>query len=118
MRPDLLAWQWANYLKNHRDRQNLMVHALTVPIFHAGTLAIVMSTFTSWTLAIVGISFCGFAMSAQGRGHGRESEKPIPFEGPLDVVTRIFAEQWVTFPRYMISGEFVKAWRDSQNSPR
>ncbi len=118
MRPDLLAWQWANYLKNHRDRQNLLVHALTVPIFHAGTLAVAMSTFTSWSLAVVGVSFCGFAMSAQGRGHGRESEKPIPFEGPLDVVTRIFAEQWVTFPRYMLSGEFVKAWRASQQPAR
>ncbi len=110
MRNDLLAWQWANYTNNHRDRQNLLIHAATVPVFHAGTLAVLTAPLTGATSALVGLVMCAFAMHAQSRGHGREGEKPIPFEGPVDVLTRIVAEQWVTFPRYLLSGEFSRAW--------
>lgn len=114
MRRDLLAWQWAHYTKNHRDRQNLLVHAATVPVFHAGTLAVLTAPLIHPTGALAGLLMCAFAMHAQRRGHAREGEKPIPFEGPLDVVTRILAEQWVTFPRYLISGEFSRAWAASR----
>jgi hypothetical protein len=113
MRPDLVAWQWEHYTRNHRDKQNLFVHALTVPLFHAGTLTVLMAPLTSWAFAISGLALCGFAVSAQGRGHAREAEKPLAFEGPLDAVARIVVEQWVTFPRYMLSGAFVRAWREA-----
>lgn len=47
----------------------------------------------------------------QGRGHRLESTAPVPFAGPFDVISRIFVEQLVTFPRFVLSGEFVRAWR-------
>jgi len=28
----LLAWQWSQYVPGHRDRRNLLVHILTVPV--------------------------------------------------------------------------------------
>lgn len=114
MRGDLIAWQWAGYARNHRDRLNLMLHAATVPVFHAGTLAMLTAPLTGASSALVGLMMCAFAMHAQSRGHAREAEKPVPFEGPLDVVTRIVVEQWVTFPRYMLSGEFNRAWSASR----
>ena len=40
-----------------------------------------------------------------------EKNPPVPFAGPLDVVARIFGEQWLSFPRYVLSGGFAKAWR-------
>jgi hypothetical protein len=38
----LLAWQWSNYLPAHRDRHNLAVHALTVPLFILGTCSVLL----------------------------------------------------------------------------
>jgi hypothetical protein len=37
----LLAWQWDHYPDGHADRLNLVLHALTAPLFWAGTLALV-----------------------------------------------------------------------------
>jgi hypothetical protein len=51
------------------------------------------------------------AVALQGRGHRLEGVAPIPFRGPIDVVSRIFVEQWVTFPRYVLSGGLARAWR-------
>jgi hypothetical protein len=39
--------------------------------------------------------------------------RPVPFAGPVDVVSRIFAEQLITFPRFVLSGQFARAWRES-----
>jgi hypothetical protein len=51
------------------------------------------------------------AIAAQGRGHAREAVGPAGFLGPLDAIVRIFAEQWVTFPRFLASGGFARAWK-------
>jgi hypothetical protein len=50
-------------------------------------------------------------IAAQGRGHKGEATRPVPFRGPLDVVARLFVEQWLTFPRYVLSGGFAQAWQ-------
>jgi hypothetical protein len=47
----------------------------------------------------------------QGIGHKREAAPPIAFEGPIDVVTRIFVEQFVTFPRFVLTGGWWRALR-------
>lgn len=113
MRPDLLAWQWELYARNHRDRGNLLLHAVVVPLFQAGSLAVLTAPLTAWPAAVAGLATCAASMAAQGRGHRKESEAPVPFDGPLDVVTRIVAEQWVTFPRFVLSGGFARAWREA-----
>jgi hypothetical protein len=40
-----------------------------------------------------------------------EQTPPVPFRGPLDVVGRLFLEQWINFPRYLLSGKLGEAWR-------
>ncbi len=102
----LLRWQWSLYTDGHRDRRNLALHAATVPMFLAGTC-----TLAFHPLAGAGLMLA--ALVAQGRGHKLEATAPVPFEGPLDVVKRFFAEQWITFPRFVLSGAFAKAWRDA-----
>lgn len=107
----LLAWQWRLYAAGHRSRANLWIHVFTVPLFWFGTLALFVGTWrTPWS-ALVGVVSMAGAMAAQGRGHAGERVAPVPFRGPLDVVARIFLEQWVTFPRYLISGELFRALR-------
>ena len=33
IRPNLLAWQWSDYVAKHRDRENLLIHIVAVPLF-------------------------------------------------------------------------------------
>jgi len=109
--PGLLAWQWASYRTAHADRRNLVVHVLTVPLFMTGTVAVLAAPFVSGWLAVAGVVGMFTAMAAQGRGHSLEASPPVAFRGPLDVVARIFVEQWITFPRFVLSGELGRALR-------
>lgn len=104
-RGPLLAWQLEHYGDNHVDRRNLVIHVVTVPIFMLGTLALLTGLVTlRWPLALAGLLALPLAVAAQGRGHALERVAPIPFAGPLDVVARIVAEQWITFPRFVLRG--------------
>lgn len=107
----LLSWQWKHYPANHRERRNLMLHVATVPLFQLGTLMIATAPFSAPWLALPGLVFMVGAVALQGRGHRLETVAPIPFRGPFDVVSRIFVEQWVTFPRFVLSGGLAQAWR-------
>lgn len=60
-----------------------------------------------------GVSAMALAMVAQGRGHAIEASPPIPFAGPADALGRIFLEQLVNFPRFVLTGGLAKAWRAS-----
>jgi hypothetical protein len=107
----LLAWQWSIYAEGHRDRRNLLVHILTVPVFLLGTCAVVAAPWLGWPAAPAGLAVMTIAMALQGRTHRREAIPPAHFRGPLDVLARIFAEQWITFPRYVLTGGLARTWR-------
>jgi len=107
----LLRNQWAHYGEAHNDLKNIMIHLITVPIFMGGGVLVVLAPLASAWLALGGLAAMFVAMAAQGRGHRFEARAPSPFRGPLDVVVRIFAEQWITFPRYVLSGALRRALR-------
>jgi hypothetical protein len=107
----LLAWQWSGYAATHADRRNLVVHAVTNPLFMLGCAALPASLVVAWWLAPAGALAVLVAMAAQGRGHAHEGTPPAPFRGALDVAGRILAEQWITFPRFVLSGGFRAALR-------
>jgi hypothetical protein len=114
-RPEgLLQWQYNLYTNNHQERHNLLIHIVTVPIFWLGSVLLISGLFASLWGSLLGLLSMIAAVAAQGRGHRKEANAPEPFLGPLDVVTRIVAEQWITFPRYVLSGGLLRAWR----SPR
>lgn len=112
--PNLVAWQWALYGRNHTTRANLTIHILTVPLFFLGVLELIAAPIIGpWWLAILGPLTMALVMALQGRGHRQEPEAPVPFAGPRDVISRILVEQLFTFPRYVATGGFAKAWRNS-----
>ncbi len=101
----LLAWQWRLYGRNHRSRANLLVHMIAVPMFIAGTLAAVrLALLGAWLPAGICVLIMVFAFLLQGVAHKREPEPPVPFGGPVDFLARVFAEQFITFPRFVLSG--------------
>ncbi|MGO9829707.1 MAG: terminase [Myxococcaceae bacterium] len=107
----LLAWQWLNYPQGHRNRLNLALHGATAPLFVVGTIMLVVAPLYRWQLAPIGLAGVLVAFAAQRRGHRSELARPKPFRGASDVLARFFVEQWVTFPRYVLSGGFARAWR-------
>ena len=115
-RGPFLRWQWSLYPGTHRDRRNLLTHALTAPVFQAGTLAVLLSPLVSLWLAPAGLLAMVGVMGVQRKTHRLEGGAPAAFRGPGDVVKRFLAEQWITFPRYVASGEFGRAWRESGRS--
>jgi hypothetical protein len=114
----LLAWQWQHYPENHVDRGNLIIHVITVPLFWLGLAATIAAAPTGqYSLFAAGPILMAAAMISQGRGHKRERVPPIPFDGPLDVVKRIFVEQLITWPRFFLSGGAGRAWRSGGGAP-
>jgi Protein of unknown function (DUF962) len=108
IRPGLLAWQWSDYAAKHRDRGNLLLHLVVVPMFQLGTVILVLDAVLRSPLGVVvGLAGLAAAIVLEGRGHAREPERPTPFDGPLDFASRFFVEQWITFPRFVLSG----GWR-------
>jgi hypothetical protein len=65
-------------------------------------------------LLAVGVGCILVAVALQGRGHRLEPVPPEPFSGPLNFVSRLFFEQWVTCPRFVFSGGWLAALRNAR----
>lgn len=105
----LLAWQFRDYAQRHQDKLNLWLHFYAVPAFVAGILAAMINLIAlSLVGVVVSLGFVVLAFLVQGLGHRRESILPQPFAGPVDFFQRMFAEQFVTFPRFVLSGGWMR----------
>ncbi|MBS0507264.1 MAG: DUF962 domain-containing protein [Proteobacteria bacterium] len=110
----LLRWQWQGYARAHQARSNLLLHIVLVPFFLAGNLALVLAVVRlSWWLALAGIVATAASIALQGRGHQAEVNAPEPFTGLGNALSRILLEQWVTFPRFVVSGGWLRALRSA-----
>ena len=112
---ELLRWQWAGYAQYHQSRPNLVIHIVAVPLFLVGTVALITAAVELSLVALtVAIGCMVVAVALQGRGHRLERVPPEPFSGPLNFIARLFLEQWVTFPRFVLSGGWSAALREGR----
>lgn len=101
----LLKWQWQGYARYHQNRTNLLLHIFAVPLFIlANVLTVVAGVKLSPALFAIAILGIIVSVIIQGRGHKLEPVPPEPFTGPANFLGRLFFEQWVTFPRFVLSG--------------
>lgn len=113
---ELLRWQWEGYAKYHQSRANLLIHIVAVPIFLFGTVALVVAVLElSVVLFLLALGCIVVALALQGRGHRLEPVPPEPFSGPLNFMSRLFLEQWITFPRFVVSGSWGAALRRAES---
>ena len=107
----LLKWQGEGYPLYHQARINLLLHIVGVPAFLVGNLGVLASAFSgSLTRAglSVGLMAAGFAL--QGLGHQREKKPAVPFTSPANAIARIFLEQWISFPQFVLTGGWSRAF--------
>jgi hypothetical protein len=110
--PELLQWQWSGYSRYHRSRANLLIHIVAVPVFLVSNVGFVVALATpSMILIALSAVVTVVSVALQGRGHRQEEVPPEPFTGAGNAALRIFLEQWVTFPRFVISGAWFRALR-------
>ena len=106
---ELLAWQWSDYAGKHRNRVNLLIHIVAIPLFMLGCVIALVALFKGLGLIFLGLLAMALSVVVQGVGHKFETVRPAPFKGFPDFVRRVFFEQWVTFPRYVLSGGWSRA---------
>src|SRR6185295_18420020 len=112
--PGLLAWQWEGYARYHQSRANLLMHIVLVPLFLAGNVALDAGLVRlDWIEAVAGIVCTFVSIALQGRGHRGELVPPVPFSGAGNALARIFLEQWVTFPRFVLTGAWWRSLRQA-----
>jgi hypothetical protein len=107
---ELLDWQWRSYPANHRNRHNLLIHLCAVPLFWIGFVNFVVPlVFAGLVHALGGAILMGVSLFLQHKGHEMEARPPEPFRDLRDFARRLLAEQFVTFPRFVLSGGW---WRN------
>jgi Protein of unknown function (DUF962) len=111
---ELRAWQWQGYARYHQHRTNLLLHIVAVPLFMlASVLLVVGALRLSPSLVLAGGLGILLSIGIQGRGHRLELVPPEPFSGAANFIARLVTEQWVTFPRFVLSGGW---WRNLSRS--
>lgn len=110
----LVNRQWLDYARTHQSRRNLLVHIVAVPSFIAANTALVAALLLGmWIAATAALTVMAASLAWQGRCHRGETGQPEPFSGPVEAVARILIEQWVTFPRFALSGGWRRALREA-----
>lgn len=111
---ELASWQHRDYPLYHQSRRNLLVHIVAVPLFLVGNaLALAALLIQAWLVAAGALLLSALAFAVQGIGHKGEPVPPVPFTGAGNALARILVEQWVTFPRFVLSGQWAENLRRS-----
>jgi hypothetical protein len=106
------ATQRLGYPCYHQSRVNLLLHIISVPLFLAGNVTFLAALAEHWWLAaIAAAGLIGVSLAAQAFGHSKESVPAEPFTGAINAISRILREQWVTFPKFVLSGAWARALR-------
>ena len=117
--PNLPAWQWRAYPGNHQHPTNLVLHLIAVPLFILGAL-LVLSGLFGFDLGQIAVGVISLiaALGLQRQGHRLEAQQPEPFANRQDAVQRLLTEQFITFPRFVLSGAWWRAWRERHKHRR
>ena len=119
---ELLEWQWQGYHRYHQTRTNLLIHIVAVPVFLVSNILVIVALVSlcvahiarlSLVLGAIAIGSMALALLMEGRGHGLEPVPPEPFTSKVNAVGRLFLEQWITFPRFVVSGGWLNNLRQA-----
>ena len=107
---ELLSWAWIETPPVHRNRINLLLHIVAVPMFVLAHVLVLAAFFAKGWLAIASIALIATSLWLQKIGHSLEQQPVIPFESLGDFVRRLYAEQFVNFWRFLFTGRWYAAF--------
>lgn len=100
------------YRQQHQHPTNLLLHLLAVPLFILSSLVLLTGVFQlSFVALVIGVLGLIASIALQRRGHRHEDAGTDETSDPPDLKT-LLVEQFVTFPRFVLSGEWWRAWRN------
>lgn len=106
------------YARLHRHPLNLLLHAVSVPLFALAVVGALLSLVVPrgeiWWGGSVAVGV--YAVLLQRSGHRLEPERP-PRRGAARAVADFLAEQFAIFPRFVLGGGFAKGWRGARRPP-
>ncbi len=109
---EIIDWQWKGYHLYHASKLNLLLHIVFVPLFVWANVGLIASLLRGQLVAVVAAAIVMLlAFAFQGIGHKGESVPSVPFSSVGSAIKRILIEQWITFPKFVISGAWLKALR-------
>lgn len=112
--PELLSWAWRETPPVHKNRTNLLIHIVAVPLFVLGHVLIVAGILGNPWWFVVGIPGVAVSLAAQKFGHSLEGDRVPPFTGTKDFLRRMYAEQFCNFWRFLLSGRWYASVRASR----
>ncbi len=106
---EFFQWQWSGYSDAHQNRTNLLIHLLAVPAFIVSAVCVVVAIARLSPIAtLLSVAAMLVCVALQVRGHQLEQFQPRPFKSRFDFVRRVLAEQFFTFPRFVLTGRWYK----------
>jgi Protein of unknown function (DUF962) len=115
----LLHWQWISYSKAHQNKVNLIIHVLAVPLFVVSMFGIAIAIFRfSLLLGVISLTAMILSLALQKKGHSFEENQPPTFTGIWDFLSRLLVEQYITFPRFLLTGSWSRNFSRRHNRSR
>jgi hypothetical protein len=111
---DVHAEQWNGYPERHQNKLNLLIHIVTVPLVWLAAIQVLgglllmlvgVGGLKMWFYAALWIAI---ALFAQSYGNGLEANKPKPAGSPKDFAINALVEQFLTFPRFVLTGQWLR----------
>jgi 2-hydroxy-palmitic acid dioxygenase Mpo1-like protein len=111
---DRLNQQWSGYADRHRNKVNLLIHIVTVPLVWiagiqvVGSLLLMLSGLGAFKILVWAVILIAIALFAQSHGNSMEATKPAPITDWKEFALNAAAEQFVTFPRFVLTGTWLR----------
>lgn len=108
----LIQWQWNEYHDFHGNKVNLLIHIVAVPALLMAQVSLVFSLVSqAYLVTLLSLLVVAASFGSQGIGHKKEDKPSIPFTSPFNAIARLMVEQWINFPRFVLSGGWWKAFK-------
>ena len=111
-----LNQQWNDYSDRHLNKVNLLIHIVTVPLVWiagiqvVGSLLLMLSGLGGGAFKVLvwAVIMIAVALLAQSHGNSMEATKPGPITDWKEFGLNALAEQFVTFPRFVLTGQWLR----------
>ena len=93
----------------------MLIHIIFVPCFIIGFICFWVSLlYFDLSVTLVALLLMVFSFALQGLGHSKEVHPAEPFTGFGNAVLRMIFEQLYTFPKFVLTGEWYRAFVKSR----